>query len=1135
MYEYVRSDIFVGRNKELEAVHSFIKSDNKSRLLCIDSDGEGGFGKTRLLLEICEAYLENENIVVGRQLIDFYHLGMQRKVGVIEALSKQLDLTKSLCILAEYFQKSISLEDKKKVKQLFKTFSAEYHKHVSENEETTFVFLFDSYEHIQRVINKNVHSTDHSRWLETKLLPLLVNERNARVIFAGRHLPTELIPENPIQLKPFSEANSIKFLRDELESRGGISLNEMQDLHILTHGHPILLALAVDWLNHSYAPVQKLLAGVDQGKAFESRLIKYISQQLEEDENFFISSYIAIAYQRLNPDILQYLTEEKREACERYIEQMRSWSFIKSKGEDSVILHDVMHSLFDEYIKKENPGFYRENLELLIEYYKKVLFREEQALPEKEIELYFLEMVDYSFQLDFDKGVKWFCTIFDQIMEDGQYNFASKRLLVAVEDLKFRHQGQSDSLNFLKIDARKIDYHTETASAPEKGLKQANNIITRYTNDERWKGEEVQGLILWKKGTALFALGHFREAIENFQQANPILLQNDEGIHAHWTISWTGYTYYQLGDFVSAEKELKRSRKLFYKASVYILFRTQVWNENIKNEYRRTLQGYQISLVNLSLVCFSTGRFYEAVRRARIFLHINQNLPRNDKEIARAQATLALTSWAVGNRLEATLYLDDALKRVADDRLLIGRIKTEQFRQQIHNSNFFYSSFLEFYRADDFRRKLQQFKENTEKKEGAQLPDKERLQKTIQALHKLGPTKELLTAYLVQAKLYLLNIEEHSFSIVEDILKKGLQEHTKASDIQAYEKMQALENLVRLCYFARIGKTADAQALSDKLVTYSLKLEKEFKQLETSGKKGYQVFPEISARYHILLGNVSFDEAIRQVSLKLLREAVQYYLTAADLLKDFESFCEYPFYILRHRLITFIQHTTELFEQELITQEDYSALKEDYTIGSTGIRNKFNLTFTSTLLCLPETSFKDIEKAAHEFHKDNRRSLPERIIQAKSLTAALEIFLNQENISREERINALLLRTIWLMQKARFYRRLRTGDINFALAAYDKAEDSLNKLAREIGEDSGEILSLRGRLAIGRGTVHYRQGAYEDFLEFYMKDELAEAETLFKENLEGEAKKSRRLARAWKNPLEKGPRTTGRRKFKRSH
>ncbi|CAK8720016.1 hypothetical protein KKHLCK_09200 [Candidatus Electrothrix laxa] len=1111
MSEYVRSDIFVGRTEEQDAVHSFIQSDNNSRLLCIYSTGEGGFGKTQLLLQVCAAYREEKgNIVIGHQLIDFYHLDMQRKMGVIEALAKQLDLTESLHLIAEYRQNSISSEEDEYIEQLFKKFSAEYQEYVSGNKERIFVFLFDSYEHIQR-INKDAHSTDHSHWIETKFIPLLVNELNVRVILAGRHLPTELVSvsEKPIKLKPFSEATSENFLRATLEKGGGIALEEMQELYRLTDGHPIRLALSADWLMHSSDPVKKLLAGIEPGKAFESRLIKYIRQQLEEDESFFISSYIAIAYQRLNADILQYLTDEKKEDCERYIEQMRSWSFIKPKGKDSVILHDVMHSLFDEYIKSEDPRFYRDNLELLLGYYKKVLFGEEDTLPEEEQEQYILEMVNYGFQLDFDQGVERFCTIFDQIMEDGQYGFASKRLLVAAEDLKFRHHGgKSNTLNFLKIDARKIDYHTETASAPEMGLKRADNIITQYTNDERWKGKEIEGLILLKKGTALFALGRFQEAIKTFLQSKPILLQNDEGINAHWATSWTGYTYYQLGDFVSAEKELNRSRKLFYKAAVYVLFKAQAWNEDIKNEYRRTLQGYQISLVNLALVYFSTGRFYEAVRHARIFLHINQNLQRNDKEIARAQTTLALTSWSVGYRLEAKLYLADALKRATGDRLLIGRIKTEQLRQEIHNSDFFYSSFLEFYRANDFQRKLRGFKEKAQKKEGSQLPGGKRFQETIQDLEALGTTKELLTAYIVQAKLYLLNIEEHSFSTVEDILKKGLQEHTEEADIQAYEKIQALENLVRLCYFARVWDTVDAQAVSQKLESYQEELEREFTQLGASKEEGYRVYPELSARYHILLGNIAFDEAIRQMSLELLRDAVQYYLIASDLLENFESFCEYPFYILRHRLITFIQNATEQFEQKLITKEDYSALKEGYTIDSANIRNKFYLTFTSTLLCLPRTPFEDIEKAANEFHQDNSRSLPEKIIQAKSLIAALEIFIQQDISSSKQQIKALLLKTIWLMQKARFYRRLRTGDINFALAAYNKVGKCLNELAQKIGEKSGEVVSLKGRLAIGRGTVHYRQGAYEDFLEFYMKDELKNADNLFKKRYKGESEKA---------------------------
>lgn len=108
-------------------------------------------------------------------------------------------------------------------------------------------------------------------------------------------------------------------------------------------------------------------------------------------------------------------------------------------------------------------------------------------------------MVDYGFQLDFDQGVERFCTIFDQVMEDGQYHFASNFLLKAAEDLQFRYKGQSNTLNFLKIDARKIEYDIETAEAPAKGLARANRIIDQYKDNERWKESDIEGLILLKK------------------------------------------------------------------------------------------------------------------------------------------------------------------------------------------------------------------------------------------------------------------------------------------------------------------------------------------------------------------------------------------------------------------------------------------------------------------------------------------------------------------------------------------------------------------------------------------------------------------------------------------------------------
>lgn len=1105
MSEYVRSDIFVGRDKEWDAVHTFIQSDNNYRLLCIHSDSKGGFGKTQLLLRVHDAYKEDKTIVVGHHLIDFYHLDMQRKIGVLEALVKQLDLAESLNCIAAYRQKSILSDDETTIEQLFKKFSDEYHSHISRNNKKKFVFLFDSYEHIQHCTDKGASSTDYSRWLETELIPLLVNECNVRVILAGRYLPAELnIPFGQLEIIPFSEADSTFFLKhaETLGEIGGIAVEEAHELHRLTQGHPILLALAVDWLRHSYDPVRKLLAGVEPGEAFKNRLIKYIRQQLDNDQRFFLSSYITIAYQRLNADILHHLTGEKREDCQKYIKQMEMWSFIKPKGEDSVILHDVMHSLLDEYIKSEDPSFYHENLGLLLGYYDEILFGEEQTLSGTEKEQYILEMVGYNFQLDFQRGLERFCTTFDQAMDDGRYNFA-RDLLRAAEGWEARREDELGTLDFLKIDARSIEYETESYANHQGALDRADKIIEEYQNDSRWKDSELEGLILLKKGTALFALGRFREAINTFQRAKRILLYSDDGINAHWTTSWTGYTYYQLGDFPHAEKELNKSRKLFYEKAEAELKRIQVWDEDAKKRYRRILQGYQISLVNLALVYLATGRLYEAIRNARFFRHINQNLPRNDREIVRALITLAQTAWPIGYRLAAREYVYDASEKVKLERdpILIARIKTEQLRQHFHESGLLYSSFLEYHRAGDFKEKLKEVQSRKQDKESLSVSDDGFAQSIIEQLEPLGITKELLSAYLVQADVLLLQVPEVSFQRIEKVLNKNMQKDIADDDIQAHEKMQALGNLVRLSYFARAWDMPDAQEVAGKLERYKEQFESELERLSQGNPDKYLVYPELAARYQIISGNLLFDEAIEETSSDKLHKALQHYLTAADLLKTFVLLKDHPFYIIRHRLIVFIRKLVNNTCRDLLGRDNYIKLKEGY-ICSEDTKEFFELTFNSTLLCLPEASIEELENETGKFyqvvHQDRIGKLNENIIQLKSLTDALAFAAERTNILHEKRVRLLMLQAMLLMKKARCYRKMRAGNVKLPQKACDKAERVIQQLEKELNtkeEENVEILSLKGRLANGRGTIYYRRGSYEEFLESYLKDELESPET----------------------------------------
>ncbi|WPD24230.1 MAG: hypothetical protein SD837_06650 [Candidatus Electrothrix scaldis] len=1098
MSEYVSSNIFIGRTEELDTVHTFIQSENNSRLLCIHSNGGGGFGKTQLLLRVRDDYRkEEENIVVGQQLLDFYHLDMQRKVGVLESLAEQLDLTEPLSLITASRQKSNFPEHKDNIEHFFEEFSAKYHEHISKKKKK-FIFFFDSYEHIQRVTDRGECSTSHSHWLETKLIPLLVNECNVRVILAGRYLPAELnIPFDSLELSPFSQTTSIEFLSRILEEEGGIAFEDMQELYRLTDGHPIRLALAVDWLKHSYDPVQKLLDGITPGKAFEGRLIKYIRHQLEEDERFFISSYITIAYQRLNADILHHLTGEKKEDCEKYIEQMQTWSFIKPKGKDSVILHDVMHFLFDQYIKSEDPEFYRNNLELLIKYYQNILFGEEQSVSDAEQqEQYILEMVDYSFQLNFDQGVERFCIIFDQVMENGQYHFASNFLLKAAEDLQFRYQGQSNTLNFLKIEARRIEYETESYANHQGALERADKIIEEYKNDPRWKDQEIEGIILLKKGMALFGLARFNEAITTFTKATTILKKNNAALDKFWADNWTGYNYYQLGNFAKAEHLLGKNRKRFHEEAEGLLRETEKWDEAKKNNYRKIMQGYQITLVNLALVYFSTGRLYEAVRHARVFLHIAQNLQRNDREIARAQATLAIVSWYMGYRLETRKYLENSLERVENDPLLVGRIKTEQLRQEFHESGLLYAFFLEYYRAKEFKGKLEEHKEEIL----LTLSSQEQVDNVIQDLERLGTTKELLTAYMVQADICLLKVPDISFKKIEEILRKGLQEDAQ-EDLQRYEKARALESLVRLCYLAKAWDTPEAQEVAGQFNSYK----KDFEEFIESLKQENISYPEVFSRYQIVLGNEAFDEAIQKLNLEDLKRAVEFYLKSAELLEEFGLFRHHPYRIIRHRLVVFIQKCIEAKKTELL--DSYSETIKGLQNGSysKASKNYFLLVVESTELCLPSASKKDLNKYTILFFDDEKYiSIEKKVIKAKSITDALRslIIKTHEDFHPDQQSELQELRfkrAMWLMQSACYYKKMWAGNIQFVLRAYDKAEKEVRALEEKLGSNSVEILSLKERLATGRGTVYYRHGSYT---KFYLQDERDEIREAFIKNFE---------------------------------
>lgn len=180
-----------------------------------------------------------------------------------------------------------------------------------------------------------------------------------------------------------------------------------------------------------------------------------------------------------------------------------------------------MREFLEEYLQYDDPLLVKKLAEDLIKYYEMKI--EDQSIDEEEQEKYILEMVAYSFCSDPERGVECFCDNFDRIMEDGRYDFAANFLLRETEERVKKKKNTFKTLNFLKVAARRIEYETESYHNHENALRISDETIAKYKDDSRWQGSDIEGLILLKRGTALFGLARFNEAIDKFEKARKIL------------------------------------------------------------------------------------------------------------------------------------------------------------------------------------------------------------------------------------------------------------------------------------------------------------------------------------------------------------------------------------------------------------------------------------------------------------------------------------------------------------------------------------------------------------------------------------------------------------------------------------
>ncbi|RWX46246.1 Tetratricopeptide repeat-containing protein [Candidatus Electrothrix aarhusensis] len=378
----IESSVFVGRKKELYHFKEDFLFNSGSFILNIHTDGDGGVGKTQLLLqmqEICHKKYA-EKVITSDELIDLYHTEARSKTGFIKQVIEKLGSDQFPNVISQLREYRRTKDSSKRQYLLDDAVAAleQDYKRVADKakrEGRVVVLFFDTYEVIQRIDKEKeeLHRTDFSRWLEEKLFPVLRAD-NTRIVIAGRYQLKRkpYIADLPLAL--FDPSEAVEFLTACLKDTAGINtkknlLEELQltddqldDILELSGYRPIYLALFMDWYHfnaNKRNPEELLedlntLAAEEKKAHFEKAVIEWCWNDTGAREFIYP---MAVAYRRMTSEIMEYLTDDSLENCQKILlGDLRPLSFIKHKKDkynrnerDVILLHDEMRDLLKKH------------------------------------------------------------------------------------------------------------------------------------------------------------------------------------------------------------------------------------------------------------------------------------------------------------------------------------------------------------------------------------------------------------------------------------------------------------------------------------------------------------------------------------------------------------------------------------------------------------------------------------------------------------------------------------------------------------------------------------------------------------------------------------------------------------------
>ncbi|GAK60153.1 hypothetical protein ANT_29940 [Candidatus Vecturithrix granuli] len=1131
--DQVSSAVFIGREQELAQFQGLLTPESPVAIFNIHTHGEGGVGKTKLLLRM-QAYCASvpEQVVFAREIVDFYHTESRSRLGLMQQIVNNLGLEhfpEYRIILTRYFKATDASAREECLTQLEAAFQQDYAEFAatSATQQKIIVLFFDTYEVIQRIETgddgyQRITTTGFSQWIETELFPAL--SQHTRLIVSGRYPLTAVDPgQLPLETLPlahFTLTDTETFwkqclhVRQEGELTKKITPDLLQTIHALADGRPVLLALFADWLNYARNPLspEKLLAEIEERtgqllssitqahkQLFEKALIERIASFQSPEEQAVM--YLAVAYQRMTPDMFHFLTDLPLQVCrDILLRRLRTLSFIKYKKGDIVLLHDEMRRLVVRHWWEEQDAARDDRRAIardLVRYYQERLLTQAQ-LSETDRETYTSELLEYALLADPQQGLIRFCQEFDIALEDGRYDYCDL-LLREAETYLQEHPRDLPFPDFLELVLRRIRYYTKTDRNYGKSLQRATMILETYRNFPDWENSAVRGHILMEQAIAQFSLGKFAEAIQSFEQSRRIFYLVGEDSSIHWANNWIGYTYYRQGNFSEAEAYLARARDEFQD----ILDESGQFDAR---ERRQLLQGIQAVLGNIAMVYSHTGQFDKAIRNAEIALSIVRHLPYNTVEIARTRNTVGQVFAFAGHAIDARHHLTEAEKLLhgLTNRQIAGRVKTNLGFLQYRVNEFAY--LLEYYRAEDLEKIITYIPH--ERIDAA----RELLEYAIEMLSRAPVIKkELADAYYALGEVCMVTPGEDRWEQAENAFLQSLK-WGQESQFQ-YRVVDTLESLVTLYYFwnGASDVTDDMKADNqEKMRRYQQEIE-EFKDHR---------YPNLFGKYHVTSGDIAFDEALDMLRSDdagemldaanlLLKEAFDHYTAAAVLMRKFNETRYYL--ILRvfyNRLNTLLnasrnqQIVSSVFHfldvQRGEWQAQISAFEQIFYYVALRIQSE-------------ETQRAHLDELLQTIQPYLNQGNFGLVLLLNDCLIGICLSLRMYDSANDAYIEQLVLR---LSVQAKLYRIL--GD------EY-QARRYLRLTRRRLREIADPYLkeALEGWIDVSEGTLKYRRGEYGKLVEFYLADELDTARKKFDAEFPGERQDALELLQHGEEKLRK--------------